>query len=169
MGGRRAARVPDADSTLTVKYPTTADGVPDGGDDAGGRHVTHVETTKTRGRSGQRRHGAGPFTFGLRYRYRSPFPVPKRRRRAIAWKLLRALHARAASPPRPPLEIIDGRAGSGWRVRTAGGATDDRYSRYGDSATSARAKCGICALPALREVLSCSGQRAEGGKAGGER
>lgn len=45
-----------AGATLTVKYPTTADCIPDGGDDASGGGVARVEAAQARGR-GQRRHG----------------------------------------------------------------------------------------------------------------
>lgn len=71
-------------ATLTVKYPTTADSVPDGGDDAGG--VTRVEAAAQEGgRRGQRGHGASSRGDS----------APST-----------AVHAR-------PLEIIGGRAGSG--------------------------------------------------------
>lgn len=52
-----SAKIGNERAKLTVKYPTTADRIPDGGDDSGSVCVARFETPQARGRRGQWRHG----------------------------------------------------------------------------------------------------------------
>lgn len=115
---------------LTVKYPTTADRVGDGGEDGA---VCACEARGRRGR-GQRGHGAcargdtAPTTARRRRRRRRYRP---RRRRV---QVRRRTRTPARNNPRESRE-------------RAVQQTNRRYSRCGDSSTSARAKSGHRVLP----------------------
>lgn len=103
--GEVSSRASSDERTLTVEYPTAANGVPDGGDERG------LEAAVASGRRGQRRHGATARVCASVASVARVASVQG----DVAWCRGGGAPSTGAAPrsARRPLEIIDGRAGSG--------------------------------------------------------